>query len=116
MFIKLGESKMKEISLKFEIDDIYGLYHTSTRSFYFEQIDRFESIKDLSVPFKKDKGNYMYWMDGSANALLFTKILNGFGYKTFVINDLAKDKYDEYVVLTDYAGSWSQFDKEISDD
>ena len=110
--------KAKQVTLTFELDDIDGLYHTSNRSFYFEQIDRFESMKDLhlrklnnyTVPFEKDEGNYMYYMDGCANALLFTKILNGFGYKTFVINDLAKDKYDEYVVLTDYAGSWSQFD------
>jgi len=102
--------KAKQVTLTFELDDIDGLYHTSHRSFYFEQIDRFESMKDLPIPFKKDEGNYMYYMDGCANALLFTKILNGFGYKTFVINDLAKDKYDEYVVLTDYAGSWSQFD------
>jgi len=102
---------MNNTTLTFELDDIDGLYDSSNRSFYFEQIDRFESIKDLPVPFEKDEGNYMYYMDGSANALLFTKILNGFGYKTFVINDLAKDKYDEYVVLTDYAGSWSQFDK-----
>ena len=102
---------MNNTTLTFDLDDIDGLYHTSNRSFYFEQIDRFESMKDLPVPFEKDEGNYMYYMDGSANALLFTKILNGFGYKTFVINDLAKDKYDEYVVLTDYAGSWSQFDK-----
>jgi len=102
---------MNNTTLTFELDDIDGLYDSSNRSFYFEQIDRFESMKDLPVPFEKDEGNYMYYMDGSANALLFTKILNGFGYKTFVINDLAKDKYDEYVVLTDYAGSWSQFDK-----
>ena len=101
----------KQVTLTFELDDIDGLYDSSNRSFYFEQIDRFESMKDLPVPFEKDEGNYMYYMDGCANALLFTKILNGFGYKTFVINDLAKDKYDEYVVLTDYAGSWSQFDK-----
>ena len=102
---------MNNTTLTFELDDIDGLYDSSNRSFYFEQIDRFESMKDLPVPFEKDEGNYMYYMDGCANALLFTKILNGFGYKTFVINDLAKDKYDEYVVLTDYAGSWSQFDK-----
>jgi len=101
----------KQVTLTFDLDDIDGLYDSSNRSFYFEQIDRFESMKDLPVPFEKDEGNYMYYMLGSANALLFTKILNGFGYKTFVINDLAKDKYDEYVVLTDYAGSWSQFDK-----
>jgi len=44
---------MKEISLKFEIDDIYGLYHTSTRSFYFDQIDRFETISNSPIPFKK---------------------------------------------------------------
>ena len=102
--------KAKQVTLTFDLDDIDGLYDSSNRSFYFEQIDRFESMKDLPVPFEKDEGNYMYYMDGCANALLFTKILNGFGYKTFVINDLAKDKYDEYVVLTDYAGSWSQFD------
>jgi len=107
---------MKEISLKFEIDDIYGLYHTSTRSFYFDQIDRFETISNSPIPLKKDKGNYMYWMDGYANILLFTKILTSFGYKTFILNDLAKEDPNEYVVLTDYAGSWSEFDKEISDD
>tara|TARA_R110000751_G_scaffold150543_2_gene255504 strand:- start:766 stop:1071 length:306 start_codon:yes stop_codon:yes gene_type:complete len=98
-----------QVTLKFELDDIDGLYHTSTRSFYFEQIDRFENMKDLPVPFTKDKGNYMYWMDGSASVLLFTKILNGFGHKTAVINDLVKEEVNEYVVLTDYAGSWSQF-------
>jgi len=103
--------KAKQVTLKFELDDIDGLYHTSTRSFYFEQIDRFESMKDLPVPFEKDEGNYMYYMDGSATALLFTKILNALGHKTYMLNDLAKEDPNEYVVLTDYAGSWSQFDK-----
>lgn len=102
---------MNNTTLTFELDDIDGLYDSSNRSFYFEQIDRFESMKDLPVPFEKDEGNYMYYMDGSANALLFTKILNGFGYKTYILNDLAKEDPNEYVVLTDYAGSWSQFDK-----
>ena len=101
----------KEITLKFDIDDIYGLYHTSTRSFYFEQIDRFETVSDFPIPFKKDKGGYMYWMDGYANVLLFTKILSGFGYKVFILNDLAKEELNEYVVLTDFMGSWSEFDK-----
>jgi len=101
----------KEITLKFNIDDIYGLYHTSTRSFYFDQIDRFETVSDSPIPFTKDKGGYMYWMEGYANVLLFTKILSSFGYKVFILNDLAKEELNEYVVLTDFMGSWSEFDK-----
>ena len=103
----------KQVTLNFEIDDVFGLYHTSTRSFYFDQIDRFEELSDKPIHkiFKQDKKMFMYWMDGYANILLFTKILTSFGYKIFILNDLAKEDPNEYVVLTDYAGSWSEFDE-----
>jgi len=99
------------ITLTFDLDDIDALYHTSHRSFYFKQIDRFESMKDLPVPFEKDEGNYIHYMDGFVNALLFTKILKGFGYKAYMLNDLEKEDHNEYAVLTDYAGKWSYFDE-----
>ena len=106
----------EQITLYFELDDIDGLHHTSTRSFYFEQPDRFEDMGDTPKDFIQDKGLYMYWIDGYASVLLFTKILNSFGYKTHIINDLIKEEVNEYVVLTDYMGSWSQWDKEEKDD
>ena len=97
--------------IEFDIKDVFGLYHTSTRSFYFEQIDRFEELSDKPKVFTQDKKLFMYWMEGYASILLFTKILNAFGYKTFVLNDLAKEEVNDYVVLTDFAGNW-----EVSDD
>jgi hypothetical protein len=95
-----------KITLSFELDDIYGLWHTSTRSFYFDQTNRFESIKELPATFKEDEGNYLYWLDGYANALLFTKVLNAFGYSTAVLSDAASEEVNEFVVLTDFAGNW----------
>jgi hypothetical protein len=106
----------KQVTLNFEIDDIDGLYHTSTRSFYYDQIDRFEIIKNVPATFlvdehgawhiERDKGNYMYWLDGYASVLLFTKILNAFRYSTAILSDLASEEVNEYVVLTDFAGNW----------
>lgn len=96
----------KQVTLSFEIDDIYGLWHTSTRSFYFDQTDRFEVIKDSKLDSYEDEGNYLYWLDGYANALLFTKVLNAFGYSTAVLSDAASEEVNEFVVLTDFAGNW----------
>jgi hypothetical protein len=102
----------KQVTLSFELDDIYGLWHSSTRSFYFDQTNRFESIKELPATFKEDEGNYLYWLDGYANALLFTKVLNAFGYSTAVLSDAASEtaswvlEVNEFVVLTDFAGNW----------
>lgn len=96
----------KQVTLSFELNDIYGLWHTSTRSFYFDQTNRFESIKELPATFKEDEGNYLYWLDGYANALLFTKVLNAFGYSTAVLSDAASEEVNEYVVLTDFAWNW----------
>ena len=76
----------EQITLKFELDDVDELHNTSTRSFYFEQADRFEDMGDTPKDFIQDKGLYMYWIDGYASVLLFTKILNSFGYKTHIIN------------------------------
>jgi len=103
----------EQITLSFELGDIDQLHHTSTRSFYFDQIDRFEELSDKPIHkiFKQDKKMFMYWMDGYASVLLFTKILNAFGYFTLVLNDLAKEEVNDYVVLTDFAGNW-----EVSDD
>ena len=105
-----------KITLSFELDDIYGLWHSSTRSFYFDQTkidklhlrktNRFESIKELPATFKEDEGNYLYWLNGYANALLFTKVLNAFGYSTAILSDAASEEVNEYVVLTDFAGNW----------
>ena len=89
-----------------DVEDVFGLYHTSTRSFYFEQADRFEELSDKPKAFTQDKGLFMYWMEGYASILLFTKILNAFGYFTFVLNDLAKEEVNDYVVLTDFSGNW----------
>ena len=88
-----------------DVEDVFGLYHTSHRSFYFEQIDRFEGIGDKPKVFTQDKKLFMYWMEGYASVFLFTKILNAFGYETFVLNDLAKEEVNEYTVLTDFAGN-----------
>jgi len=96
----------KQVTLNFDIDDVYGLWHTSTRSFYFDQIDRFETIKDLPATFEKDKGLYMYWLDGYAGVLLFIKILNAFGYSTAVLDDMASEEVNQYAVLTDFSGGW----------
>ena len=96
----------KQVTLNFDIDDVYGLWHTSTRSFYFDQIDRFETIKDLPATFEKDKGLYMYWLDGYAGVLLFIKILDAFGYSTAVLDDMASEEVNQYVVLTDFSGVW----------
>ena len=96
----------KQVTLNFDIDDVYGLWHTSTRSFYFDQIDRFETIKDLPATFEKDKGLYMYWLDGYAGVLLFIKILDAFGYSTAVLDDIASEEVNKYVVLTDFSGGW----------
>ena len=97
----------KQITLSFELDDIYGLWHTSTRSFYFDQIDRFEAIRAMkSESIKGDEGNYMYWIDGYASVLLFTKVLNALGYSTIVLTAAALEEINEYVVLTDFAGNW----------
>tara|TARA_B100001250_G_C19069896_1_gene473837 strand:- start:154 stop:462 length:309 start_codon:yes stop_codon:yes gene_type:complete len=96
----------KQVTLNFDIDDVYGLWHTSTRSFYFDQIDRFETIKDLPATFEKDKGLYMYWLDGYAGVLLFIKILDAFGYSTAVLDDMASEEVNQYVVLTDFSGGW----------
>lgn len=107
----------KQITLNFEIDDVFGLYHTSARSFYFKQIDRFEELSAKPKVFTKDKKLFMYWIDGYVSVLLFTKILNAFGYLTLILDDLAKEaeeineQYDrnyEYVVLTDFAGNWGE--------
>ena len=95
-----------EITLNFGIGDIYGLYNTSTRSFYFDQIDRFEAMKDVPSTLEKDEGNYMYWMDGYASVLLFTKVLNAFGHSTVILSDLKSEEVNEYIVLTDFAGNW----------
>jgi hypothetical protein len=95
-----------KITLNFEIDDIHGLWHTSHRSFYFDQINRFESIKDVPATFEEDEGHYMYWLDGYAGVLLFTKVLNAFGYSTAILSDAASEEVNEYVVLTDFAGNW----------
>ena len=95
-----------QITLNFEIDDIHGLWHTSTRSFYYDQINRFESIKDVPATFEEDKGHYLYWLDGYAGVLLFTKVLNAFGYSTAVLSDAASEEVNEFVVLTDFAGNW----------
>ena len=96
----------KQVTLNFDIDDVYGLWHTSTRSFYFDQIDRFETIKDLPATFEKDKGLYMYWLDGYAGVLLFIKTLDAFGYSTAVLDDMASEEVNQYVVLTDFSGGW----------
>ena len=96
----------KQVTLNFDIDDVYGLWHTSTRSFYFDQIDRFETIKDVPATFEKDKGLYMYWLDGYAGVLLFIKILDAFGYSTAVLDDMASEEVNQYVVLTDFSGGW----------
>jgi hypothetical protein len=95
-----------KITLSFELDDIYGLWHSSTRSFYFDQIDRFESMRDVPEAIKKDESHYMYWLDGYAGVLLFTKVLNALGYSTVVLHDCASEEVNEYVVLTDFAGNW----------
>jgi hypothetical protein len=106
---------MSKITLDFELDDVEGLWHTSTRSFYYSQMDRFENLKNVPATFlveyadgklESDKRSYMYWLQGYASVLLFTKVLNAFGYSTAVLNDLALEGVDEYVVLTDYAGNW----------
>ena len=103
----------KQVTLNFEIDDVFGLYHTSTRSFYFDQRDRFEELSDKPKVFTQDKGLFMYWMDGYASVLLFTKILNAFNYYTLVLNDLASEEVNEYVIITDFSGNWdSDSDKE----
>tara|TARA_R110000823_G_scaffold39392_1_gene105267 strand:- start:163 stop:486 length:324 start_codon:yes stop_codon:yes gene_type:complete len=97
----------KQITLNFELDDTCGLWHTSHRSFYFEQIDRFEAMQAMeSESIKGDEGNYMYWMNGYASVLLFTKVLNAFGYSTIILADAASEDVNEYVVLTNFAGSW----------
>ena len=97
----------KKITLNFELDDIYGLWHTSTRSFYFDQIDRFEAMRAVkSEAIQADEGNYMYWIDGYASVLLFTKVLNAFGHSTIILTDAASEDANEYVVLTDFAGNW----------
>jgi len=95
-----------KITLNFEIDDIHGLCRIYTRSFYFDRINRFESIKDVPATFEEDEGHYMYWVDGYAGVLLFTKVLNAFGYSTAILRDAASEEANEYVVLTDFAGNW----------
>ena len=37
---------MKQVSITFTIEDVEHLYHTSTQSFYREQHERFEILKD----------------------------------------------------------------------
>jgi len=93
-------------SIEFDIKDVFGIYHTSTRSFYFDQIKRFEELSDKPKVFTQDKGLFMYWMEGYASILLFTKILNAFNYYTLVLNDSASEKVNDYVVLTDFSGNW----------
>ena len=101
----------KKITLSFELDDIYGLWHTSTRIFYFDQIDRFEAMRAMkSESIKGDEGNFMYWIDGWASVLLFTKVLNALDYSTIVLTDAASEEINEYVVLTDFAGNWDSYE------
>jgi len=96
----------KQVTLSFDIGDVEFLYTSSYRSFYFAKIDRFEVIKDSKLDSYEDEGNFMYYVDGYANTLLFTKILNAFGFSTAVLDDAASEDSNEFVVLTDYAGNF----------
>ena len=101
----------KVVTIKLDLDDIGYLYNTSTRSFYYDQADRFECQEEIKNPFDKDDGNYMYWMESPTSALLFQKVLKGYGHITFLLADLA-DENVGYVVMTNYSGNWEEICQE----
>ena len=102
---------MQEVTIKYNINDIYHLYHTQCRCFYFDQEERFEHVSEHEIPFDEDKGNYMYWLDGFGHALLFSKILEALGYSTYIVYDLYTEEPDTYTVISDYAGSWEDHEE-----
>jgi len=101
---------MEEVTIKYNIDDIYYLYHTSNRSFYFAQEERFEHISKNEIPFDEDKGTYMYWIDGYGQALLFSKVLEALGYLTHIVFDLYKEP-DTFTVVSDYSANWEDHEE-----
>ena len=102
---------MEEVTIKYNIDDINYLYHTSNRSFYFAQEERFEHISKNEIPFDEDKGTYMYTVIGYGNALLFSKILEALGFLSFIVNDLYNEEPDTYTILTNFSDSWEDHEE-----
>lgn len=96
---------MKQVSITFTIEDVEHLYHTSTQSFYREQHERFEILKDPHNLINKNNKYYMYFIEGDANALLFTKILSALGYKVAELWDLATP---EFCMISDWSSNWDE--------
>ena len=123
-----------KFTLEFGIDDFGSIYHTSMRSFYSEQSDRFEwnnakqfgkkynDLIDLQsenfAPDPKfpevsyDKGWYMYWIGTNAlNMLVAEKILLASGYKVYRLWDMVDNPEPEWCLLTDFASNWEKSDE-----
>ena len=107
-----------QYTISFGLEDFHRLYHSSTRSFLSEQLERFEVVTEYQgrclTPAGDDDGRYMYWLETQSDTLLARKILEAAGHKVSELWDLAAaernvdDGYSEpaHVLVTDYAGSW----------
>jgi hypothetical protein len=116
-----------KFTLEFSIDDFGSIYHTSMRSFYSEQSDRFEwnnaeqfgkkyndqiDLQSENIEISNttyDKGWYMYWLGTNAlNMLVAEKILLASGYKVYRLWDMVENPEPEWCLLTDFGSNWEK--------
>ena len=104
------------LTMTFNLEqDFDALHITSCKSFYHEQVDRFENITpgceytyNYNQPAALRPGvrYYMYWFgDNASDALLARKMLEASRHEVFALWDLASDDGDDgsHCLLTDYA-------------
>jgi hypothetical protein len=112
--------------IQFTLDDFELMTHTSCKSFYSEQAERFEWINseqfgkeysddidlqaeciatDPEYPHcKSDQGWYMYWLgDNALNAIVGERILQAAGHTVYRLWDL-RDDAPEWCLLSNYQG------------
>tara|TARA_R100000935_G_C2718286_1_gene116879 strand:+ start:43 stop:348 length:306 start_codon:yes stop_codon:yes gene_type:complete len=93
------------LTLKFNLSDFEELYHTSCKSFFSTQADRFEIHGAKTLPSYVDDGQFMYWTGvNDLQALISEKILLSAGFKVVRLWDLNDNPAPEWCLLTDYVG------------
>ena len=89
-----------KFTLEFSLADFNPLYDTSCKSFFSEQVDRFEIHDAKELPSYVDDGFFMYWTKGNdLQALVAEKILRAAGFKVVRLWDLNEPGW---CMLTDY--------------
>ena len=99
----------------YDQETVNRLYHTASRSFWFEQFNRFELMKDSSGKIDEDNppegGVLLYTEDNYLHAIIIYNWYVSRVAPSCVLFDVASS---EYAIWVDVKGEWPDNYKEIT--